>query len=483
MTAHWPRQRPSRAPGAAFRSAHDLVPTKDALAGKGSLHLIHGLDLARAIVAGVHYKRPREGEQCPTLLSNWTSPLPPQLRVSSTTKTTIYRGSFWNTSCRPTPTQRLSEVHFYFGLQIPTARRPSAERTRRFLPLSTFGLLPVQETLTPGIHRAFGLLLRYIHLVHNSASRLLPPSLLRRVVRSGSKASSTLPRLYPGAHPIRTTNGIRMRCGQEPALEECWSRSKEMGGRGRGEEKAMIVGAAVVGHRTHVHRTPPTSAAAGECECERERVRCDFAYPYADGDDEEERNPTSGGDEAPVPNPLLASLICAGELARVSPKMEEEEGERARTDLDLTCHGRSGSGSALRRNYTIQIGVQRIHYVAQSGTVALRYKYEPQSTPTPTPRTLGLALAHHTSSPCLPRLPTPSCARTLIPILGPTPILVPTDQPPATYIPHPLRPLPLPLPLPSPLVLPVRPKPGPGYASVRLVGAVLIAIFHEFRGC
>jgi hypothetical protein len=112
---------------------------------------------------------------------------------------------------------------------------------------------------------------------------------------------------------------------------------------------------------------------AGECECERERVRCDFAYPsspYADDDDEEERNPCAAAGLATTsttaqaagraPNPLLASLICAGELAQVSPKMPEE-GERARTDLDLIYHGRSGSDSALRRNYTIQIGVQRIH--------------------------------------------------------------------------------------------------------------------------
>ncbi|KAJ7804791.1 hypothetical protein B0H14DRAFT_3883290 [Mycena olivaceomarginata] len=54
---------PERGPQMAPASCAD-----ERRADKGSLHLIHGFDLARAIVTGVHYKRPRKRKLCPTLL-------------------------------------------------------------------------------------------------------------------------------------------------------------------------------------------------------------------------------------------------------------------------------------------------------------------------------------------------------------------------------------------------------------------------------
>ncbi|KAJ7807421.1 hypothetical protein B0H14DRAFT_1532167 [Mycena olivaceomarginata] len=196
------------------------------------------------------------------MLSNWTSPFPAQFRVSSTPKTTIHRGSFWNTSCGPTPTQRLSKVHFYFGLQIPTARRPSAERTGRFLPLSTFGLLPragnTDSRGTPCFWPPV--------TINPSRAQFcvtLPSLLFRRVVRPGAAPSAVaqakrLP-LFRACTPGCTLQDDKrdthaMRAGPRARGVLVQVAIGGDGGRGRGEEKAMIVGATVVGHRTHVPR-------------------------------------------------------------------------------------------------------------------------------------------------------------------------------------------------------------------------------------
>ncbi|KAJ7340802.1 hypothetical protein DFH08DRAFT_1012967 [Mycena albidolilacea] len=241
----------------------------------------------------------------------------------------------------------------------------------------------------------------------------------------------------PRAHPIRTTNGIRMRCGRERALEKCWSQSEETGGRGRGEEKVMIAGAAVVGLPDT--RTPPvvpvsapsTSAAVrggGETERGRPGVRVKTVRLCAD--DNEDLQP-----------PSPATTTCG--RARTSPRPTACAVPERRVRQG-TSHLGSGSSTAFALALALPLSL-------------------PPPPPPPPP---------HPASSSAPS----SSPAVLIPVPVLIPVRVPTSAPNSPdshpHIPHPPRPPPL----LSPLVLPVRPEPGPGHASVHLVGAVPITI-------
>jgi hypothetical protein len=281
------------------------------------------------------------------------------LSVSSTTKTTIYCGSFWNTSCRPTPTQRLSEVPFYFGLQIPTARRPSAERTRRFLPLSTCGLLPRTGNIDSRDTPCFWLPVT----INPSRAQfcVAPPSLLfRRVVRSGAALSAVaqakrLPPfracLRPGVHPSerqtryacdaggsarsRSAGRDRRRwgawawrrecddcgrCGSEtgptyPARRRSRFRTLDQRQRRRerrGDGARQAGSASEYGAPMRRRQRGPAAAVADDDD---PRPRADVSSPTACAVVRRAADRSAGGagEWAPVPHPQPTSLICAGE--------------------------------------------------------------------------------------------------------------------------------------------------------------------------
>ncbi|KAJ7844733.1 hypothetical protein B0H14DRAFT_3868234 [Mycena olivaceomarginata] len=156
-----------------------VAPTKDA-----SLHLIHGLDLSRAIVAGVHYKPPLKGKPRPTWgTSRWTS-----------CSTTLVAARYLNTSCT-----HATALGVLSGAD-------SAVRTQHFLLLyppsayspvhtcTAYTTLRLRDTLP------FQPLVPYIQLVNLRAQSAHAK---QRLFCAALRQYTGLARVYPGAHPIK----------------------------------------------------------------------------------------------------------------------------------------------------------------------------------------------------------------------------------------------------------------------------------------
>jgi hypothetical protein len=185
---------------------------------------------------------------------------------------------------------------------------------------------PVEETPTPGIHRAFGLLLRYIHLVHNPASPFLPSSDGRLGAapfgRSTSKvsilhSSAPAPRGTPHQDDKRDTHAMRAGARARGVLVAIGGDGGQWAWRREGDDCGRC------GSGTPDTRTPPvvpvsapsTSAAVRGGETERGRPGVQVKTVRLCADDNEDLQPppspttTTRGRARMSPRPIACGVV------------------------------------------------------------------------------------------------------------------------------------------------------------------------------